>query len=217
MLLDKMSDFRHYRRCLVCDSLFDSSRSNGISLGIKQFEKFKYCSVKCRKAFERKRQTFTCKGSVCSLVATNTGKVFYFDRDKIDEVSKYAWYEDSIGYAQTCGNKERRHLRLHVLVKGKKDGFVIDHIDRDKSNNKDSNLRFVTVAQNIRNQSDRTSNRSGYRGIDRQKRKDGFCYSAKVIYNKKEYFLGRFDTAEEAYLVRKQKLAELDSAFLIVL
>lgn len=45
------------------------------------------------------------------------------------------------------------------------DGFVIDHIDGDSFNNKISNLRCVTLAENKRNQSKVKSNKSGVTGV----------------------------------------------------
>lgn len=210
MLLDKMSQFRHYKRCLVCNSLFDSSRNTGISLGIKQFSGIRFCSIPCSRIYNRTRQVFTCRKNVCSVSATNTGKIFYFDKPYLNIISQYSWYEDSLGYAQTCGDNTRKHVRLHSLIMGHGNGLVIDHIDRDKTNNRVSNLRFVTVAQNIRNQSDKTSSKSGYRGIYQQMRQDGVCYSAELIYNKKKYYLGRFKNIKEAHKARRSKITELD-------
>lgn len=43
------------------------------------------------------------------------------------------------------------------------EGKVIDHIDRDKSNNKIENLRLVTNQENMTNQPQRT--KSGYKGV----------------------------------------------------
>lgn len=45
------------------------------------------------------------------------------------------------------------------------DGRYIDHIDRNKSNNRLENLRLVTHKQNMQNKGKQRRNRSGYNGV----------------------------------------------------
>ena len=67
-------------------------------------------------------------------------------------------------------NKKGKTLRIHNLV-GK--AFIanplnkrcIDHINHDRKNNKVSNLRFATYAENNQNASKRSDNTSGFIGI----------------------------------------------------
>ena len=73
---------------------------------------------------------------------------------------------------------------------------VIDHIDRDKSNNKLENLRLITFQENLFNQ-----------------KAKGWCYFreryiAQVCVNGKHHYLGSYHTPEEArcaYLEGKKK------------
>lgn len=44
---------------------------------------------------------------------------------------------------------------IHRVIMGKKPGYEVDHINRDKLDNRRSNLRFVTHQQNL-------SNRNGW-------------------------------------------------------
>lgn len=53
-----------------------------------------------------------------------------------------------------------RTLLMHVEIIGKLEGLVIDHKDRDGLNNRRSNLRHVTHAENCRNR-----DRSKYPGV----------------------------------------------------
>jgi hypothetical protein len=71
----------------------------------------------------------------------------------------------------------------------------IDHIDRDKDNNRFSNLREATNSQNITNRVS-TSNTSGYRGVSWIE--DHKKWKATLKADHKVYNLGYFDTAEEA-------------------
>lgn len=59
--------------------------------------------------------------------------------------------------------------------------FVIDHIDRDKSNNLVSNLRQISQGENTRNLSKRAVNSTGITGVCLQKQSDGtLTYVARV-------------------------------------
>ena len=67
-------------------------------------------------------------------------------------------------------------------------GYVIDHIDRNKLNNRRSNLRYATRQQNAQNISkDPDTHTSNYKGV--HWRKDRSKWSAKCAGK----FLGNFD------------------------
>lgn len=75
-------------------------------------------------------------------------------------------------------NKKRRHLSLHRLVMetfyGKcPSGYSVDHIDRDTHNNALSNLRYLTLRDNIRRASCETVTYSVpiYATVDNRKHK----------------------------------------------
>lgn len=80
------------------------------------------------------------------------------DDEDLELVSTYQWHVDHSGYVQTTTGQGRRHtgtsryLKLHHLILGRQDGFVVDHVNGDKLDNRRSNLRFVTQADNARNQ-----------------------------------------------------------------
>lgn len=73
----------------------------------------------------------------------------------------------------------------------------IDHIDRDKFNNKFLNLRSVSRSENGLNKDKQKNNTTGYLGVQVHKRKSGsICY--RSFFRRKH--LGLFSTAEEAHL-----------------
>lgn len=84
----------------------------------------------------------------------------------------------------------------------------IDHIDRDRMNNRWSNLRQATTHQNAWN----VSERAGQFPTGVQKAGSGFA--ARIIHKGKLLYLGCFRTVEEAAAARRQKEAELRGAFL---
>ena len=73
-------------------------------------------------------------------------------------------------------------------------GMEIDHIDRDKQNNKLSNLRVVTPHENMLNCADRPSKFG--RGIKQ-------TASGKFGARTHDKWLGSFDTVEEAQAARQ--------------
>lgn len=81
-------------------------------------------------------------------------------------------------------------------------GFEIDHIDHDPSNNRISNLRLVTKAENRRNRSADTRNKSGVNGIHWSK--GAGAWSAQIRFNRRTRHLGYFKSLDEATAARKE-------------
>lgn len=67
--------------------------------------------------------------------------------DDLAHLLKWKWQRDITGYpsrgGSTSGKKE--HLRLHTIIMGKAPkGFVTDHVNGDKLDNRRQNLRFCS-------------------------------------------------------------------------
>lgn len=88
----------------------------------------------------------------------------------------------------------------------------IDHIDRNRSNNKFSNLRQATVSQNQFNAA-RGKNKSGYRGVSPTPEGK---WKASLRARGKYKFLGSYDTAEKAALRYDQEAIEQGGEFAIL-
>jgi|688.fasta_scaffold108618_2 hypothetical protein len=73
---------------------------------------------------------------------------------------------------------------------------IIDHIDRNPSNNKFNNLRAVTRSQNQHNRIKQRNNTSGYKGVVFFKRAKR--WRAAIFVNSKPIYLGYYDTPEQA-------------------
>ena len=77
----------------------------------------------------------------------------------------------------------------------------IDHADRNPRNNVFANLRDTTPVQNKQNQSLRSDNTSGVKGVTwcgaKQK------WQAQIVVNKKNKQLGRFDNFYLAVVARR--------------
>ena len=60
--------------------------------------------------------------------------------------------------------------------------MVIDHLDRNPSNNRLSNLQLKTTAQNFRNRKKSKKNTSGVTGVSAVKDRKGVVYAYKAIW-----------------------------------
>lgn len=59
----------------------------------------------------------------------------------------------------------RRSFHREVLGLSTGDGLIVDHINRNRLDNRKSNLRLVTRRQNAINAGKKPSNTSGYKGV----------------------------------------------------
>jgi len=81
----------------------------------------------------------------------------------------------------------------------------IDHIDRDKSNNRPANLRIATQQQNLQNQSLSAKNTSGFRGVTWNRREEK--WQAQVQHDGRYIFCGHFDDClQAAHAARQMRL-----------
>ncbi len=88
---------------------------------------------------------------------------------------------------------------------------LIDHIDRDKSNNSIKNLRDCNGSLNVINTPISKRNTTGFKGV--YHRKDNGKYRAIIKINGKNKSLGQYETAEEAFSVYKNKAIEVYGDF----
>lgn len=79
---------------------------------------------------------------------------------------------------------------------------IIDHVDRNRSNNRWSNLREVTAAGNAQNASLRKDNTSGVKGVSWDKKNKKWMAQLRV--NNRNKFLGHFPTVPEAAEARRR-------------
>lgn len=123
-------------------------------------------------------------------------------------VGKSAGYKNDQGYVLIA--IEGRHYRAHRLawlyMTGNEPEEEIDHIDHDPSNNKFSNLRESTRAQNMANT---RIYRVGLEGI----RKRGDKYRACISDGNKPRLIGTYRTLDDARVAYAQAAVSLRGEF----
>jgi hypothetical protein len=116
---------------------------------------------------------------------------------------------DSNGYRQIRidGKKYAAHRLAVLYMTGKFPANETDHINGDRANNKWSNLRECTKAENQQNRASKKGSLSKYPGIHWHKRAQK--WQAQIKINRKNKHIGLFETEDEAYAAYCKAKAEI--------
>jgi hypothetical protein len=91
------------------------------------------------------------------------------DEADFEEIAAVNWSMAKDGYVlrnvQIPGGRYQEYLARRIMGLERGDPRVPDHIDRDKLNNRRSNLRVATLGQNNQNRSPRHGQTSQFRGV----------------------------------------------------
>ena len=144
-------------------------------------------------------------------IKLNHGEVAIVDDEDYERLKSYRYNINCCGYA-------RRHCKdlsikrgvvscvfMHRDVLGDPPpNMFVDHINRNRLDNRKANLRFVTRKQNNTNRGKNKNkpSTSKYLGVcyDPQRKK----WKAQIIHYNQNKFLGRFETEEQAALAYNQ-------------
>jgi hypothetical protein len=122
------------------------------------------------------------------------------DFEDIDNIKQYKWYLTKDGYAQT--KTKNISMKLHRFIMDSQNNYIIDHINRNRLDNRKCNLRYVTITQNNINKNKQSNNTSGYTGISWDKEKNKWM--AYINISGKTKFLGYFSDINEAVKIRQE-------------
>ena len=125
------------------------------------------------------------------------------DRNDIYTILDYKWYEyfqDKYIFPRADRHKgyywkikqDKKSINIHNIIAGKN----CDHINRNKSDNRECNLRIASTKENSRNREKSSNNSSGFKGVFFDKKQNKYVTQLRCD-NKLMYF-GSFNNAEEA-------------------
>jgi HNH endonuclease/AP2 domain len=99
------------------------------------------------------------------------------------------------------GKRQLAHRIIWCLLFGVEPPHDIDHINGNRADNRRANLRMATRAQNRQNTRLSKNNSSGVQGVtwDPERSK----WATQIMVDRKNKHLGRYETLEEAALVRR--------------
>lgn len=138
-------------------------------------------------------------------VPLTQGKVALIDDEDAERVLTYKWTLCAIPrpnkttyYARrgTQRGGKNKTILLHRFILDAPDGLQVDHINGDSLDNRRSNLRLATNAQNHCNMPATRPNQLGFRGIETMK--DGRQFKARIKVEGQIIRIGPFSTPEDA-------------------
>lgn len=107
------------------------------------------------------------------------------------------------------GTAYKAHRLAWLYMTGEWPSHFIDHINCIPDDNRWCNLREATNAQNLHNAKVRAGNKTGFKGVCAKQGK----YTANIGYLGKIYYIGIYDTPEEAHEAYCKKADELHGEF----
>ncbi len=135
-------------------------------------------------------------------IALTRGRFTLVDEADFPTLVQIPWCADSGGYATS------RNGRLHAFLLRAKG---IDHINGDRLDNRRQNLRPARPSENCSNRPKPSNNTSGFKGVSFDRRTGRWV--ATIGLNRRQVWLGRHDTAEQAARAYDAAALQLHGAF----
>lgn len=142
----------------------------------------------------------TSGGVVIQLTKGYTTIVSHEDADLASR--KWLAAENTPNHIYVKRIAKRKSIYLHRVILSRMVGRelsrheLVDHINHDTLDNRRENIRLATKSQNTANQRKHKDNRSGFKGIRRNR---GGGWSALICVNRKIIYIGTFPTPENAH------------------
>lgn len=128
-------------------------------------------------------------------IALTQGKFASVDNSDFEELSKFKWYASKAHktyYANRAKGSKGKQVRIamHRQILSAPKGSFVDHCNHNGLDNRRSNIRLCTHADNMRNRERNRDNRSGFKGVtwDSHHKK----WRANIQVNGKDFYLGYF-------------------------
>lgn len=149
----------------------------------------------------------------------SSGETFLVD-DCFDEmVDECSWQflkpvsPGATSYVRGKCNLTKKTVLLHRVLMGANPGEEVDHVNFDGMDNRLSNLRIVTPAQNRKWRRARHDSETKLRGIDRAPNQKTEAWRARVNIDGRRVLLGTFATKEDAIKAYNCKAKEVHGEF----
>lgn len=147
----------------------------------------------CLKLYIKSSKQSNCMKKKMEIKLSN-GFVTLVSEQDYPLINKWRWRKNKQGYA--VRNIKNKQISIHQLIMGSMEGYEIDHINRNKLDNRRENLRFVTRSQNNFNRDPDPRNKLGYNGIS-------LCSTGSYRVRVSTKDIGRYKTLNEAIEARR--------------
>ena len=136
--------------------------------------------------------------TVKTVVIKFNGAEILIDRRDLKNIDLSLLRINNDGYA-VIGDK-----LLHRIIMNPPPDKQIDHKNKNTLDNRRSNLRVCSHAENLWNRGRTKANTCGHKGVSEDKRRKRKKYRARITANKKTTWLGSYEDAAEAGLAYKK-------------
>lgn len=145
--------------------------------------------------------------NIVFIKLSNSEKEMICNKDDWEKIRNSRWVLNHKGYARCAitKNGKKKTFFAHRMIIDAKKGEIVDHINRNRLDNRKENLRIVDARASATNRKLKDGNKSGYSGVYKKKK---YC-TAMITINGKWSLIGRYNTFEEAVLARRKAEKEI--------
>jgi len=184
--------------CVVCGGKFS------VHIDGEPYCNKHYCRIKKYGSPERHPRKSTNKFEIVGdvlKITTAKGFEILADAEELEKLKHYSWCVSAQGYA--VANIKGRVVKMNRYILGLDNcvGKIVDHINKNKLDNRKTNLRFCSPKDNARNISVSKNSKSQVLGV--RKTKYG-KYNVRIVADRKEHHIGNFENIEDAIFARRK-------------
>lgn len=199
---DIPSTFNQKRICCVCGfedhSVVYSKRYKGMYCLRHYSQLYKLGEIKKITVFD-KNEYYIHDGVVYLILRNskneNVAEV-KLDEEDLEKVLQFKWYLDTWGYAES----HIKGLMQRFILNEYDSNRIPDHINRDRLDNRKSNLRILDKSGNSVNSGLRSNNKSGVTGVSWNKSRSS--WRSYINYQGKRIELGQYKDITDAIIAR---------------
>ena len=157
----------------------------------------KHHALKSTNTHKRNVNNHTVNGDTAIIYFDNGGEVIVDSEDLIF-LLQYKWHSNSWGYA--CARINNIETTMQHLLIDNPNHMIIDHINRNRLDNRKENLRLVNKTQNAINTKIPNNNTSGIIGVSLDKKTNK--WRSYISINGKRKELGKYKDFDQAVKIR---------------
>jgi hypothetical protein len=153
----------------------------------------KYCSKNCADSGKSGYRNYPEPDPIpgACWIQLGNAKFALVDEGDFLILNAHRWSEYK-GYSHRSSREDGICIRysMHREIINAPPGVEVDHINGDRLDNRRSNLRLATRAQNAANKVNRLGSISGYRGVFPTR---GGKWQSMITFNQKQLYIGTFE------------------------
>jgi hypothetical protein len=159
-------------------------------------KKAQYCSIECKQKGMRKTNIIQILKDYAVIIINDI--YFKIDKEDIEKIKNIKFHTQKMSCGIYARSSREGSKYLHQIIMDTPKGMHTDHINRDTTDNRKSNLRICTHFENMSNK----RNNSNIVGVRFRPEKNK--YEARIGINGKIKILGLYTEEKDAIKARKE-------------